>query len=143
MEPPPVTAPLTIDTIFPYLNDLVARPYSRIAQVGKDPLPEVEVTAEVYDHFLGVLPPGYLRGGGFYVIERITGDVVSSYYRRDGKFFHRYIDLAPDVPLGDYEDDAEAGCTAPGGHSWVTQDGDDVQGEGRTYCEHCGADGDA
>lgn len=34
-------------------------------------------------------------------------------------------------------------CTSPGGHVWVTQEGDDIAGEGRSYCEQCGADGDA
>jgi hypothetical protein len=40
-------------------------------------------------------------------------------------------------------------CTDPGGHKWAytgTQYGGDDEsyhGEGRCYCEHCGADGDA
>jgi hypothetical protein len=49
------------------------------------------------------------------------------------------------------DDDDEPGgkCTMPGGHSWVysgtAYGGDDASyhGEGRCYCEHCGADGDA
>jgi hypothetical protein len=85
--------PLTLDEMFAYLNDQEARPYARIANVRGEPLPETEVTEEVYEYFLGVLPPEYLPGGGFYVIERVTGDVVSSYWRRDGRFFHRYVDL--------------------------------------------------
>lgn len=46
-------------------------------------------------------------------------------------------------------DDGEPRCTHPGGHSWAftgTQyggDDDSYHGEGRCYCEHCGADGDA
>jgi len=40
-------------------------------------------------------------------------------------------------------------CSNPGGHSWVytgtAYGGDDesYMGEGRVYCEFCGADGDA
>jgi hypothetical protein len=47
----------------------------------------------------------------------------------------------------DIDDDPDA-CTDPGGHSWVytgtAYGGDDPSylGEGRCYCEHCGADGD-
>lgn len=46
----------------------------------------------------------------------------------------------------DYTD--EPSCTDPGGHSWAftgtAYGGDDesYHGEGRCYCEHCGADGD-
>lgn len=46
-------------------------------------------------------------------------------------------------------EDLDDGCTDPGGHSWVctgtAYGGDDERycGEGRTYCEFCGADGDA
>jgi len=51
-----------------------------------------------------------------------------------------------DDMFGDEPDD---GCTDPGGHKWAytgTQYGGDdpsFHGEGRCYCEHCGADGDA
>lgn len=38
------------------------------------------------------------------------------------------------------DDDA---CSNPRGHSWVIQEEDEIAGEGRSYCEHCGADGDA
>ncbi len=44
--------------------------------------------------------------------------------------------------------DDDGGCTDPRGHKWActgTQYGGDDerwQGEGRCYCEHCGADGD-
>jgi hypothetical protein len=47
------------------------------------------------------------------------------------------------------DDDPNDRCTNPGGHSWVctgTQYGGDDEsyhGEGRCYCEWCGADGDA
>lgn len=46
----------------------------------------------------------------------------------------------------DGQDDA---CSDPGGHSWVCTgteyggDDDSYHGEGRCYCEFCGADGDA
>jgi hypothetical protein len=45
--------------------------------------------------------------------------------------------------------DPDDGCSNPGGHKWAytgTQYGGDDerwQGEGRCYCQHCGADGDA
>lgn len=48
-----------------------------------------------------------------------------------------------------YDDEPDDRCTNPGGHSWVytgtAYGGDDesYHGEGRCYCEHCGADGDA
>lgn len=42
----------------------------------------------------------------------------------------------------DVEDDPQP-CSNPRGHSWVVQEGDEISGEGRSYCEWCGADGDA
>jgi hypothetical protein len=39
-------------------------------------------------------------------------------------------------------DDSEDKCSNPGGHSWVTAD-EDNGGDGRSYCQHCLADGDA
>lgn len=53
-----------------------------------------------------------------------------------------------DIDEGPDGDDHDA-CTNRGGHKWAytgTQYGGDDerwQGEGRCYCEHCGADGDA
>jgi len=47
------------------------------------------------------------------------------------------------------DDDGEPRCSNPGGHHFVctgtNEGGDDERyhGEGRTYCEHCNADGDA
>lgn len=47
------------------------------------------------------------------------------------------------------EDPPEGLCTHPDGHKWVytgtAYGGDDpsYRGEGRCYCQHCGADGDA
>jgi hypothetical protein len=49
----------------------------------------------------------------------------------------------------DFEDGYDDKCTDPGGHSWVYTgtayggDDDSYHGEGRSYCEFCGADGDA
>lgn len=46
-------------------------------------------------------------------------------------------------------DDPDEGCNNPGGHEWAytgtAYGGDDesYHGEGRCYCVHCGADGDA
>lgn len=130
-------APLNLDAMYLYWNNRDERPYARIARVGTDPLPEVEITEEVYDYALNVLPPGYLPGGGFYVIERITGDVVSAYFRRGDRFFHRYLELAPAEAAED--DDSYPGpCTDPEGHVWPR-----VEEHERCLCIHCGADGDA
>ncbi len=55
---------------------------------------------------------------------------------------------AADEELGLEPGDDDA-CCNPGGHSWVytgtAYGGDDESyfGEGRCYCEWCGADGDA
>lgn len=58
-------------------------------------------------------------------------------------------------PITDAEDyldwsaEDEGACTDPKGHEWVrtgtAYGGDDERwgGEGRCYCIHCGADGDA
>lgn len=80
---------LTLDTIFDYFE---ANGYKGLLD-----LPEREVTREVYDHFLGILPPGGFTRSSFWVIERITGDIVSSYTLRDGRYFHRYIEVHPDA----------------------------------------------
>jgi hypothetical protein len=53
--------------------------------------------------------------------------------------------------MSDYRDDYddEPACSNPEGHEWVcsgtSYGGDDERwmGEGRCYCLHCGADGDA
>lgn len=47
------------------------------------------------------------------------------------------------------DDDSDPPCPNPGGHEWyftgAAYGGDDesYHGEGRVYCTHCGADGDA
>lgn len=74
-------AVLTLDTIFPYLQ---VRPLV-LNQ-------EVEVTEQVYDYFLGILPPIYVTGG-FCVCEAITGAVYSKFVEREGRFFHSYVEL--------------------------------------------------
>lgn len=49
----------------------------------------------------------------------------------------------------DYDDSYPPPCSNPGGHEWAysgtAYGGDDERwgGEGRCYCLHCGADGDA
>jgi len=49
----------------------------------------------------------------------------------------------------EYDDGAGDRCTSPSGHAWAftgtAYGGDDesYRGEGRCYCTHCGADGDA
>lgn len=53
------------------------------------------------------------------------------------------------VNADDDQGDEDDACTDPGGHRFVctgtAYGGDDASyhGEGRSYCEHCGADGDA
>lgn len=81
--------PLTLETIFPYLNDQDARPYERIAKVASEPLPARQVTEEVYEHFLGVLPPIYVPGG-FLVCEAVTGNIYSRYRKIEDLYFHDY-----------------------------------------------------
>lgn len=44
-------------------------------------------------------------------------------------------------PLSSLMDDPDPPCSNPAGHSWVTEDVE--RGEGRSYCEWCGRDGDA
>jgi hypothetical protein len=52
-------------------------------------------------------------------------------------------------PFHEEDDGYPPPCTNPEGHKWVysgtAYGGDDesYHGEGRCYCEHCGADGDA
>jgi hypothetical protein len=59
----------------------------------------------------------------------------------DDEFGDRFLDAGADSD--------PAACSNPRGHSWVytgtAYGGEDErwQGEGRCYCEHCGADGDA
>lgn len=86
--------PLNMDTVYTYLNDRAARPYERLRRCTDEPLPVAPVTREVYEHFLNVLPPGYLPGGIWYVPERVTDEVVNAFYgsERTG-YFHRYINL--------------------------------------------------
>lgn len=54
-----------------------------------------------------------------------------------------------EVQEEEQEPDTEPCCMNPGGHEWVytgtAYGGDDSRwrGEGRCYCAHCGADGDA
>lgn len=49
----------------------------------------------------------------------------------------------------EYDEDGQPICNSPSGHEWVftgsAYGGDDERyfGEGRCYCAHCGADGDA
>jgi hypothetical protein len=62
-----------------------------------------------------------------------------------GRPYPGYSSPALDTSFHDHEMDVDDDdeCTDPRGHSWVVQDTDEIEGEGRCYCEHCGADGDA
>lgn len=57
--------------------------------------------------------------------------------------------MEPDVDGLPEQDEPDDRCSNPGGHEWTytgTQYGGDDEsfhGEGRCYCTHCGADGDA
>jgi hypothetical protein len=63
--------------------------------------------------------------------------------------FFRAAPSAVDHDDDMFDDEPDDGCTNPGGHEFVcsgTQYGGDDEsyhGEGRCYCVHCGADGDA
>jgi hypothetical protein len=90
---------------------------------------------EIFEAFARCRP--YVGGGGAAV-----AFAVKRYEPGDEKrTMEQALDLEP--PGRGYDDDGEPICTNPGGHSWVTQKGDDIAGEGRSYCEWCGADGDA
>lgn len=69
-----------INTIFDYFE---RNGYSNL------PTERVEVTEEVYDYFLNILPLIYVPGG-FLVPEAVTGNVYSGYYREGGRYYHRY-----------------------------------------------------
>ncbi|AQX00443.1 hypothetical protein BBD32_02670 [Elizabethkingia anophelis] len=47
----------------------------------------VEVTEELYDEALEVLPPIWLENGCFMVDEAVTGDVYHVFGRKNGKFY--------------------------------------------------------
>jgi len=47
----------------------------------------VEVTEELYDEALEVLPPIWLDNGCFMVDEAVTGDVYHVFGRKNGKFY--------------------------------------------------------
>ena len=85
-----MTQPLTLETIYPWFE---ARGYRGLTE-----LPEVEVTEEVYDHFLNILPPIYVPGG-FCVPEPVAHSeadrpIVARYRTRGvGQFTHDYMEL--------------------------------------------------
>jgi hypothetical protein len=70
-------------------------------------------------------------------------------YRHEGDEFDDRGDDDDRYNESAAEDGPDDGCTSPTGHRWVytgtAYGGDDERwhGEGRCYCEHCGADGDA
>lgn len=84
---------LTKDTIFDYFAAMTRDSYRDL-----DRLPEREVTEEVYDYFLGILPPRYLSRGGFAVPEAVTtdasGTVYSCFEKRGSAFLHSYRKFA-------------------------------------------------
>jgi hypothetical protein len=65
-----------------------------------------------------------------------------------GRPYPGYSSPALDTSFHDHEMDVDDDdeCTDPRGHHWVIEGAADDYpgaGEGRCYCEHCGADGDA
>ena len=60
----------------------------------------------------------------------------------DGVAAPRGLRSAASHPVTDPEQQEGDDCSDPNGHSWVTAD-EDNGGDGRSYCEHCLADGDA
>lgn len=51
----------------------------------------VETDEEVYDYFLGVLPPMHFSGAGFAICEATTEDLRLAFFRRDGRYFAAYV----------------------------------------------------
>ena len=47
----------------------------------------IEIDADRYDDALNVLPPGRWDGNLFFVIERITGNLVNWYFRKGDQYF--------------------------------------------------------
>lgn len=76
---------------------------------------------------------------------RIADDHEADVSRIESEAFEDFGERLPSVD----EDDGEPGCSNPDGHEWyysgTAYGGDDesYHGEGRVYCTHCGADGDA
>jgi hypothetical protein len=71
-------------------------------------------------------------------------DAIRARREADESGTNKQFDEPDDEPVDDPD-----GCKNPGGRSWVYTgtayggDDDSYFGEGRCYCEHCGADGDA
>lgn len=76
----------------------------------------------------------YLGGGG-----AAEAFAVKRYEAGDTK---RTMEEVLDPPDPAPEDD-EPRCVNSRGHSFVIQDTEEIRGEGRSYCQWCGADGDA
>ena len=86
---------LDMTTFFAYLNPELPHAErfdaERVLALG-----EVEITKEVYWHFLEVLPPAFFAGNTFVMCEALTdhpdGRVISSSFSEVGDhYYHRYV----------------------------------------------------
>lgn len=84
--------------IFEYLNRKDETPIAEhYAPARLLTLPEVEITEEVYEHFLEVLFPAFWESSGFVMREATTEtadgeQMIASSFRRAGNhFYHRYV----------------------------------------------------
>jgi hypothetical protein len=130
--------------------DLVA---SAIAIMqGRKPLPfgsrkdQLRVIAEQMKAFLPIEKPVLVADDVLTAadVERIR-DVMAANDQSD-TFVDLRLPLMPDIDddddMFDGDADSNEGCSNKGGHVFVEQDTEDGS-EGRSYCECCGADGDA
>ena len=57
------------------------------------------VNERIYLHFYDMLPPAPFKGG-YRVTEPVThtdkGILYSAYYRKDGKYWHEYVEILPE-----------------------------------------------
>jgi hypothetical protein len=67
---------------------------------------------------------------------------VAAQFRKQADDCRRIADAMENPPSDPNDEDDGMRCTNPGGHEFVIQEGDDIHGEGRSYCQWCGADGD-
>jgi hypothetical protein len=51
----------------------------------------VEVDAETYDYFLGMLPPMHFTGSGFAICEASTADIRLAFFQFQGRYFAAHI----------------------------------------------------
>ncbi len=59
-----------------------------------------EITEEIYEEFLEMLPPVNWSGGSFYMLEFSAGNARGHYFQKDGKF---YAEEATYPPSSDFK----------------------------------------